>query len=72
VKSPFKYLAFSNNETESAFFINTQFKKILFIPSSIGFSPLDIQKYTNMAFVEKKEKNSRKLQLLIAEMSTKK
>lgn len=51
----FAAAAFSNNETEIPFYINTQFKKILFIPSSIGVSPLDIEKYTIMHFVENKE-----------------
>jgi len=51
----FAAAAFSNNETEIPFFINTQFKKILFIPSSIGVSPMDIEKNTIMEFVENKE-----------------
>ena len=38
----FAAAAYSNNETESVFFINTQFKKILFIPSSFKLSPSDI------------------------------
>lgn len=38
----FAAAAYSNNETESGFFINTQFKKILFIPSSYKLSPSDI------------------------------
>jgi hypothetical protein len=51
----FAAAAFSNNETEIPFFINTQFKMILFIPSSIGVSPLDIEKNIIMHFVKNKE-----------------
>jgi hypothetical protein len=51
----FAAAAFSNNETEIPFSINTQFKKILFIPSSIGVSPMDIEKNTIMEFVENNE-----------------
>ena len=40
--------AYSNHETESTFFINTQFKKILFIPSSFKLSPSDIVKNSFM------------------------
>jgi len=38
----FAAAAYSNHETESTFLINTQFKKILFIPSSLNLSPSDI------------------------------
>jgi hypothetical protein len=47
----FAAAAFSNNETESAFFINTQFKKILFIPSSYKLLPSDIDKDRDMKTV---------------------
>ena len=50
----FAAAAFSNNETAGPFFINTQYKKILFIPSTIKFLPGDIFKYTPMTIVEKK------------------
>ena len=40
----FAAAAYSNHETESSFLINTQFKKILFIPSSYRLSPGDIVK----------------------------
>ena len=49
----FAAAAFSNNETSGSFFINTQYKKIVFIPSSIKFLPVDIFKYTLTAIVEK-------------------
>ncbi len=51
----FAAAAFSNNETEIPFLINTHFKKVLFIPSSIKISPSDIEKYTLMEFVENKK-----------------
>jgi hypothetical protein len=47
----FAAAAYSNNETESSFFINTQFKKILFIPSSYKLSPSDIDKGRDMKTV---------------------
>ena len=47
----FAAAAYSNNETESTFFINTQFKKILFIPSSYKLSPSDIDKDRDMKTV---------------------
>jgi len=40
----FRAAAFSSNETNTPFFINTQFKKILLIPSFIKVSPNDIDK----------------------------
>jgi hypothetical protein len=53
----FAAAAFSNNETESAFFINTQFKKILFIPSSFKLSPSEIDKNREMKAIEEKERD---------------
>lgn len=62
----FSAAAFSNNDTESSFFINTQFKKILFIPSSIKFSPHDIDKYRVMEVVEnEKVENSHQHQVFL-------
>jgi hypothetical protein len=53
----FAAAAYSNNETESPFFINTQFKKILFIPSSFKLSPNDIDKGRDMKAIEGKERD---------------
>jgi len=53
----FAAAAYSNNETESSFFINTQFKKILFIPSSFRLSPSDIDKNIEMKAIEEKERD---------------
>ena len=53
----FAAAAYSNNETESPFFINTQFKKVLFVPSSVKFSPSAIEKHRIMETVEKKPQN---------------
>lgn len=50
----FEAAAFSINEFESPFFITTQFKKVLLIPSSVNFSPSAIDKYRIMETVEKK------------------
>lgn len=49
----FEAASCSINEIESPFFINTQFKKVLFIPSSVKFSPSAIDKYRIMETVEK-------------------
>ena len=58
----FDAAAYSNHETESAFFINTQFKKILFIPSSYRLSPGDIVKESCVEEVVF-NKNGRKFRL---------
>jgi hypothetical protein len=53
----FAAAAYSNNETESPFFINTQFKKVLFVPSSVKITTSLMDKYRIMETIEKKPQN---------------
>ncbi len=49
--------AYSNNEVESPFFINTQFKRVLFVPSSVKIVTSLMDKYCTIQTIEKKPKN---------------
>ena len=49
--------AYSNNEKESPFFINTQFKRVLFVPSSVKIVTSLMDKYCTMQTIEKKPQN---------------
>ena len=53
----FAAAAYSNNELESPFFINTQFKRILFVPSSVKITTSLMDKYRIMETIEKKPQN---------------
>ena len=49
--------AYSNNEVESPFFINTQFKRVLFVPSSVKIVTSLMDRYCTMQTIEKKPEN---------------
>lgn len=49
--------AYSNNEVESPIFINTQFKRVLFVPSSVKIVTSLMDKYCTMQIIEKKPQN---------------
>lgn len=49
--------AYSNNEIESPFFINTQFKRVLFVPSSVKIVTSLMDKYRTMQTIEKNTQN---------------
>jgi hypothetical protein len=49
--------AYSNNELESPFFINTQFKRVLFVPSSVKIVTSLMDKYCTMKTLIEKPQN---------------
>ena len=49
--------AYSNNEVESPFFINTQFKRVLFVPSSVKIVTSLMDRYCTMETLDKKSQN---------------